>query len=135
LEVEHSTRKNWFTYSSNHYNQTIKILKLDVQEYNNVAQTSCMIRYIIIQCMQLKENKHEIDIKPSESSIDYVCIKSSNTKSTSMKHRHSSDWACPVSDMRWCLTPRTPTLMITFNYVIFLNYYRCRRVRCMCIKT
>jgi hypothetical protein len=48
-----------------------------------------------------------------------------------MKHRHSSDKVCPsvglasVSDTN---TIRT-THIIILNYVIFLNYYWCRRVR------
>jgi hypothetical protein len=71
---------------------TTKQLKYsNLMSKNTTMKPKLHVRYIIIQSMQLKENKHEIDIKPSESSIDYVCIKSSNTKSTSMKHRHSSD--------------------------------------------
>ena len=46
-----------------------------------------------------------------------------------MKHGNSSDYVCPgvghasVSDTDTILTP-----IITLNYVIFSNYYRCRSV-------
>jgi hypothetical protein len=71
---------------------TTKQLKYsNLMSNNTTRKPKLHVWYIIIQSMQLRENKHEIDIKPSESSIDYVCIKSSNTKSTSMKHKHSSD--------------------------------------------